>query len=84
MMFLTLLPHVAVKVLPVTNYSSYLTVKPGKTPDTAVVEWRSAFYRGYPNNNPPPELNEEAAIKAVTAFAKSGLAGIKQAVESGS
>lgn len=84
MMYSTLLPHVDVKVLPVTNYSSYLTVKPGKTPETAIVEWRAAFYRGYPNNDPPPELNEEAAIKAVTAFAKSGLEGIKKAVESGS
>lgn len=84
MTYATLLPHVDVKVLPVTNYSAYLTVKPGKTADTAIVEWRSAFYRGYPNNDPPPELNEEAAIKAVTAYAKAGLDGIKKAVESGS
>ncbi|WP_156386717.1 SRPBCC family protein [Aureimonas sp. Leaf454] len=80
----TLLPQVDVKVLPVNNYSDTITVKPGKTPESSLVEWRSAFYRGYPNNDPPPELNEEAAIKAVTAFTLSGLGGLKTAVESGS
>ena len=84
MSYATLLPHVDVKILPVTNYSSYLTVKPGKTPETSTVEWRAAFYRGDPNGNPPPELNDEAAIKAVTVFVKSGLDGIKKAAESGS
>ena len=84
MMYATLLPHVDVKVLPVTNYSSYLTVKPGKTPETATVEWRAAFYRGDPNGNPPPDLNDAAAIKAVTEFAQKGLGGIKQAAEKGS
>ncbi|WP_132544186.1 SRPBCC family protein [Rhodovulum euryhalinum] len=63
---------VAVDVLPVTNYSSHLTVKP--RPDGgSVVEWRGAFYRGYPNNDPPPDLNDEAAIKAVTAVYQAGL-----------
>ncbi|GGD36164.1 MxaD family protein [Aureimonas glaciei] len=84
MSYATLLPHVDVKVMPVTNYSAYLTVKPGKTPETSIVEYRCAFYRGDPNGDPPPELNEEAAIKAVTAFAKEGLEGIKKAVEQGS
>ncbi|WP_102960258.1 SRPBCC family protein [Mangrovicella endophytica] len=84
MMYATLLPQVDVKVLPVTNYSSYLTVKPLEGGKRAQVEWRSAFYRGYPNNDPPPELNEEAAIKAVQAFSHAALEGLKQAVESGS
>ena len=84
MMYATLLPHVDVKVLPVTNYSAYLTVKPGKTPETSVVEMRCAFYRGDPNGDPPPELNDAAAIKAVTEFAQDGLSGIKKAVEQGS
>ena len=83
MMYATLLPHVDVKVLPVTNYSSYLTVKPGKTPETSTVEWRAAFYRGDPNGNPPPDLNDAAAIKAVSEFAQKGLDGIKKAAEGG-
>ena len=57
---------VDVAVLPVTNYSSTLTV--GDKGGKAEVEWKSGFYRGYPNNDPPPELNDEAAIAAVNAI----------------
>ena len=40
---------VLVEVLPVTNYSSHLTVK-AREGGGSVIEWRGAFYRGYPNN----------------------------------
>lgn len=63
---------VLVEVLPVTNYSSHLTVKP-RDGGGSIVEWRGAFYRGYPNNDPPPELNDEAAINAVSAVYQAGL-----------
>ena len=63
---------VLVEVLPVTNYSSHLTVKPADD-GKSLVEWRGAFYRGYPNNDPPPELNDEAAIAAVTGIYQAGL-----------
>ncbi len=63
---------VLVEVLPVTNYSSHLTVKPLDS-GGALIEWRGAFYRGYPNNDPPPELNDEAAIAAVTGVYQAGL-----------
>lgn len=63
---------VAVEVLPVTNYSSHLTVKP-RDGGGSIIEWRGAFYRGYPNNDPPPELNDDAAIAAVTAVYQAGL-----------
>lgn len=63
---------VAVEVLPVTNYSSHLTVKP-RDGGGALIEWRGAFYRGYPNNDPPPELSDEAAIAAVTGVYQAGL-----------
>jgi len=66
---------VDVKVLPVTNYSSHLTVRPSGS--GSEIEWRGAFYRGYPNNDPPPELNDEAAIKAVTAVYEAGLEALK-------
>lgn len=74
--------NVDVKVLPVTNYSSWLTVKPAEG-GKSVVEWRGAFYRGYPNNDPPPELNDEASIKAVTGVYKAGLEALKKKVEGG-
>ncbi len=64
--------NVLVEVLPVTNYSSHLTVKP-RDGGGSVIEWRGAFYRGYPNNDPPPELNDEAAIAAVTGVYQAGL-----------
>jgi uncharacterized protein YndB with AHSA1/START domain len=65
--------------LPVTNYTSTLSVRGegGKS----VVEWRGAFYRGYPNNDPPPEQNDEAAVRAITGVYQSGLANLKKLVD---
>ena len=74
---------VDVKVLPVTNYSSTITVTPAEG-GKSTVEWRGAFYRGYPNNDPPPELNDEAAVKAVSGVYRAGLDALKAKVESGS
>ncbi len=74
---------VDVKVLPVTNYSSHLTVKAADG-GKSTVEWKGAFYRGFPNNDPPPELSDEAAIKAVTGIYQAGLKGLKETVEKGS
>ena len=73
--------EVDVKVLPVNNYSSTLSVEGegGKS----VVRWKGAFYRGFTNNDPPPELNDEAAGKAVTGVYDAGLAAIKTAAEAG-
>jgi hypothetical protein len=75
------IPTVDVKVLPVNNYSSTIDVTPSDDGKTSTVEWRGAFYRGFPNNDPPPELNEEAAIKAVTGIYKSGLDALKKKIE---
>ncbi|HTV31803.1 MAG TPA: SRPBCC family protein [Methylocella sp.] len=71
---------VDVKVLPVNNYSSTLIVLPADG-GKSTVEWHGAFYRGYPNNDPPPELNDEAAVKAVTALYRKGLENLKKIVE---
>lgn len=62
---------VDVAVLPVTNYASTLCVKDegGK----ALVAWKAGFYRGYPNNEPPADQNDEAAIKGVTGVYQGGL-----------
>ena len=65
--------------LPVTNYTSTLTVTGDGAKST--VEWRGAFYRGFPNNDPPPDQNDEAAVKAVTGVYQSGLANLKKLVE---
>ena len=74
---------VAVEVLPVTNYSSHLTVMP-RDGGGSLVEWRGAFYRGYMNNDPPPDLNDEASEKGVGDWIKASLANLKAKVEKGS
>lgn len=68
-----------VNILPVNNYSSTVSVK--SDGDNSIVTWKGAFYRGYPNNDPPPELNDEAAIAAVTGLYQAGLAHLKEIVE---
>ncbi len=65
--------------LPVTNYSS--TIQVTADGSKSVVEWRGAFYRGYPNNDPPPDQNDEAAVKAVTGVYQSGLSNLKTLLE---
>lgn len=66
-----MIADVAVEVLPVTNYSSTLQVK--DKDGHAEVIWKGGFYRGYPNNNPPAALNDEAATAAVNGIYKAGL-----------
>ncbi|NOT72815.1 MAG: SRPBCC family protein [Hyphomicrobium sp.] len=68
--------------MPVRGYTSKITVRDsgGKT----TVEWLGAFVRGYANNDPPPDLNDEAAIAAVSAYQKAALASLKLKIESGS
>ncbi|MBX9926177.1 MAG: SRPBCC family protein [Hyphomicrobiaceae bacterium] len=70
---------VDVKVLPVNNYSASITVN--EEGGKSIVEWKSAFYRGFLNNDPPPELSDEAAIKAITGVFKSGLEALKKKAE---
>jgi len=72
--------NVDVKVLPVTNYSATIAVLPAEG-GKSIVEWKGAFYRGYPNNDPPPDLNEEAAMKAVGTIYRSGLEALKKKLE---
>ncbi|MEQ1654019.1 MAG: SRPBCC family protein [Hyphomicrobium sp.] len=69
------------KTLPVEGYMSTLTVKDagGKV----IVEWKGAFYRGYMNNDPPPELSDNAAVKAIAEFQKVGLDALKKKIEGG-
>jgi carbon monoxide dehydrogenase subunit G len=73
---------VDVKVLPVNDYSSRITVEADG--DKTKVTWWGGFYRGYMLNDPPPELSDEVALKAVTDLYKTGLEGLKKKVEGGS
>ncbi len=73
---------VDVKTLPVNDYSS--TVELEGNGDKTKLTWRGAFYRGYMNNDPPPDLNDEASKKAVQGLYRAGLDNLKAKVEKGS
>lgn len=68
-----------VNILPVTNYSSTVSVKAKGS--NCIVTWKGAFYRGYPNNDPPVELNDEAAVAAVSGLYQAGLTHLKKIAE---
>lgn len=69
------------KALPVSFYTAKMTVtRPTPGPECHV-DWEGRFYRGDTTNEPPPELNDEAAVSAMTDFLKVGLEGLKKAVE---
>jgi mxaD protein len=65
--------------LPVDNYAASIEVEPKG--DGSVVSWKAGYYRAYMNNNPPAEMNEEAANTAVTAILKTGLFNLKSLAE---
>ena len=44
------------------------------------VVWKAKFYRGFMNNNPPADLNEDAAISAVSKVFKMGLSNLKKII----
>ena len=77
MTYSTFLPHNDPAVLPITNFSTILTVKPGPAGGTEVV-WRAAGFRGYPNDNPPPSLNDEVAVKAMHEYLRAGLDALRR------
>jgi carbon monoxide dehydrogenase subunit G len=68
-----------VPALPVDNYSASINVE--AKGDTSVVNWTAGYYRAYTNNNPPAEMNEEAANAAVNAILKTGLINLKTLAE---
>lgn len=69
-----------VKRLPATNYTALVTLRPAEG-DRTEVEWKARFYRGYPNNDPPPELNDDVALAAVAALHRANLTALKTKVE---
>ena len=80
MMYKTSITEVDVKSFPVSTYTANISVK-GNDDGTTTVLWKGAFYRAYVNNDPPPELNEAAAIKAVKEFFQAGLNNLKTKLE---
>jgi mxaD protein len=69
-----------IDAFPVSFYSASLTVKPHEG-GGSTVEWIGRFYRGDTGNFPPDALNDEAAVKAMSTFFRTGLEGLKTKVE---
>ncbi len=67
------------EALPVSFYSSTIAVTPAG--EGSEVTWIGRFYRGDTSNFPPENLNDEAAVKAMTEFLQEGLKGLKAKVE---
>ncbi len=70
-----------IPVLPVENYQATISVK--EKGNKSILTWVATYYRGYVNNNPPEELNEEAADKAVTAVLTEGMVSVAQKFDTG-
>jgi carbon monoxide dehydrogenase subunit G len=70
---------VKVPVVPVDNYAANIKVE--DKGGSSVVTWKAGFYRAYTNNNPPPEMNEEAANTAIKGIFKEGLENLKKLAE---
>jgi len=70
-----------VTAFPVSSYTTNLQVTPGGDAGTSVVTLKSRFYRADTGNTPSENLNDAAAVEAMTAFFKNGLLGLKQKLE---
>ena len=75
---------VDIKVLPVNDYSSMIKVEPSADGKGSTVTWKGAFYRGYMNNDPPPDQDDAASKAAVQKIYKAGLSNLKKKVEGAS
>ncbi|MFM8859416.1 MAG: SRPBCC family protein [Methylocystis sp.] len=69
-----------IQLLPAVNYTSLITLR-SLDQDHTIIEWKARFYRGYPNNNPPPELNDDVAVAAVKKLIIGELDALKNYLE---
>ena len=65
--------------LPVSSYSTSFVVTP--TAGGSEVHWYGRLYRGDTGNEPPENLNDDAARTAMSEFLHSGLEGLKKKAE---
>jgi hypothetical protein len=72
--------HDDVRRLPAINYMTHVTVKPAGE-GKSLAEWKGRFYRGHPFNDPPPGLDDDTALAAVTALHRANLTALKARVE---
>ncbi|MCG8377836.1 MAG: SRPBCC family protein, partial [Proteobacteria bacterium] len=65
--------------LPIATHGSTMTVT--ESDSGSRIQWKGAFYRSFPGQQPPPDQTDAACIEAVTKLYKTGLEGIKAAAE---
>ncbi|MGH7728544.1 MAG: SRPBCC family protein [Vulcanimicrobiaceae bacterium] len=70
-----------VKVVPVTDYHSTLSVKATDDGNGSVVTWTSTFNRASPSAHPPADMDDAAAKKAIAGIYDGALADLKKAAE---
>ncbi len=68
-----------VEAMPVSFYTIGIEVEAADKGSQVI--WSGRFYRADTGNFPPENLNDEAAVKAMTEFATSGLEGLKASLE---
>ena len=69
--------------LPVSDYYSLITVKPGPNAGESTVTWMGRFYRLYKLNPPiPAGQDDNSALDAVNGVYDAGLANLKKVAES--
>ena len=69
-------------VLPVSDYYSIMSVKPGPGAGESTVTWMGRFYRVYKLNPPiPAGQDDESALNAVNGVYDGGLANLKKVAE---
>ena len=65
--------------LPIATHGATMSVS--ESGSGSKVQWKGAFYRSFPGQQPPPDQTDQACIEAVTKLYKTGLEGIKAAAE---
>lgn len=68
------------KAMPINTLGILFGVSPADD-GGCTVTWKAGFYRSFPGPTPPPELSDEAAVRAVSEFVDTGLASLKAMAE---
>lgn len=68
-----------VEAFAVSYYTAELTVAPSEA--GSEVKWTARYYRGDTHNDPPENLNDEAAAKAIHDYYRAGLDALKRELE---
>lgn len=65
--------------LPISTHGAKISVT--ESDNGSKVEWKGAFYRAFPGQEPPPELSDEACKEALDKLYINGLENIKKLAE---